>query len=120
MAASNIHSAADARQLAKRRLPWMIFDYIDGAAGSEVGADRGRLALDAVTLRPKILRDVSVRDTSVDLFGKRAAVPFGDCADGDVQSVWAGRGFDVGATGGETWHSAWGVDGGLDAHGEDP
>lgn len=73
----HIHSAADARRLAKRRLPWMIFDYIDGAAGSEVGADRGRSALDGVTLRPRVLRDVSERDTSVDLFGRRAAVPFG-------------------------------------------
>lgn len=75
--ASKIHSAADARRLARRRLPWMVFDYIDGAAGSEVGADRGRAALDAVTLKPKVLRDVSVRDTSVKLFGKTAAVPFG-------------------------------------------
>lgn len=75
--ASHIHSAADARRLAKRRLPWMVFDYIDGAAGSEVGADRARAALDAVTLQPKILRDVSVRDTSVSLFGKTTAMPFG-------------------------------------------
>ena len=29
----DIHCYADARQLAQRRLPWMIFDYIDGAAG---------------------------------------------------------------------------------------
>ncbi|MCO4824216.1 MAG: alpha-hydroxy-acid oxidizing protein, partial [Amylibacter sp.] len=75
--AKNIHSAADARRLAKRRLPWMIFDYIDGAAGSEAGADRARAALDGVTLAPKVLRDVSVRDTSVSLFGRKAAVPFG-------------------------------------------
>ncbi len=75
--APHIHSAADARRLAKRRLPWMVFDYIDGAAGSEVGADRARAALDAVTLQPKILRDVSVRDTSVSLFGKTTAMPFG-------------------------------------------
>ncbi len=74
---SNIHSSADARAIAKRRLPWMIFDYIDGAAGAEVGADRGRAALDAVTLAPKILRDVSARDTSTTLFGKTCAVPFG-------------------------------------------
>ena len=38
MGASAIHSAEDARRLARRRLPWMVFDYIDGAAGSEAGA----------------------------------------------------------------------------------
>ena len=36
-AAAHIHSASDARRLAKRQLPWMIFDYIDGAAGEETG-----------------------------------------------------------------------------------
>ncbi len=46
-AAAHIHSASDARRLAKRRLPWMIFDYIDGAAGEETGALRNRAALDA-------------------------------------------------------------------------
>ena len=29
-----IHSYADARRLARRHLPWMVFDYIDGAAGA--------------------------------------------------------------------------------------
>ncbi len=77
MAAQNIHNAADARRLAKRRLPWMVFDYIDGAAGGETGAARNRAALDAVTLEPRILRNVSDRALSVDLFGQRAGLPFG-------------------------------------------
>jgi len=76
-AAAHIHSAEDARRLAKRRLPWMIFDYIDGAAGSETGAHRNRAAMDAVTLKPRILRDVSDRDLSTKIFGKTANVPFG-------------------------------------------
>lgn len=76
-AAAHIHSAEDARRLAKRRLPWMIFDYIDGAAGREVGAARNRAALDAITLRPRILRDVSERSLAVTLFGADAQRPFG-------------------------------------------
>lgn len=77
MTVDNIHSAEDARRIAKRRLPWMVFDYIDGAAGRETGAARNRAALDAVTLRPRILRDVSNRDLSVPLFGTHAMRPFG-------------------------------------------
>ena len=77
MTAGKIHSAADARRLAKRRLPWMIFDYIDGAAGAETGALRNRAALDAITLNPRILRDVSQRDMSASIFGTTAARPFG-------------------------------------------
>lgn len=76
-AAAHIHSAEDARRLAKRRLPWMIFDYIDGSAGSETGAARNRAALDAVTLQPRILRDVSDRDLTTTLFGETTNVPFG-------------------------------------------
>ncbi len=77
MSASQIHSAADARRLAKRRLPWMIFDYIDGSAGNETGAMRNRSAMDELTLQPRILRDVSQRDMSVKLFGSIAERPFG-------------------------------------------
>lgn len=75
--AAHIHSVADARRLAKRRLPWMVFDYVDGAAGSETGARRNREALDAVCLTPRILRDVSERSLGVSLFSKSAKVPFG-------------------------------------------
>ncbi len=72
-----IHSSADARRLAKRRLPWMVFDYIDGAAGAETGAGRNSAAFDALTLRPRILRDVSARDLSSSVFSKPTKAPFG-------------------------------------------
>lgn len=72
-----IQNADDARRLAKRRLPWMVFSYIDGAAGTETGAARNRAALDAMTLRPRILRDVSERSLSKEVFGKVAQRPFG-------------------------------------------
>lgn len=72
-----IHSAQDARRIARRRLPWMVFDYIDGAAGLETGAARNRAALDAMTLRPRILRDVSTRSLGTTLFGAPAERPFG-------------------------------------------
>ncbi|OAN95156.1 alpha-hydroxy acid oxidase [Sulfitobacter geojensis] len=77
MSARAIHSAEDARRIAKRHLPWMVFDYIDGAAGRETGAARNRAALDAMTLRPRILKDVHHRSLSVDLFGASAERPFG-------------------------------------------
>ncbi len=77
MGASAIHCAADARRLARRRLPWMVFDYIDGAAGAETGALRNRAALDAMTLRPRILRNVSDRSLATTLFGAQVGRPFG-------------------------------------------
>ena len=76
-AAAHIHSCDDARRLAKRRLPWMVFDYIDGAAGTESGAARHRAALDQVTLPTRILRDVSNRDLTTKIFNTTAQRPFG-------------------------------------------
>ena len=76
-AAAHIHSAEDAWRLAKRRLPWMVFDYIDGAAGNETGAARNRAALDAMTLRPRVFCDVSERSLSTTIFGASAERPFG-------------------------------------------
>ncbi|MCK0142978.1 alpha-hydroxy acid oxidase [Aliiroseovarius sp. F20344] len=77
MGANAIHCAEDARRLARRRLPWMVFDYIDGSAGQETGAARNRAALDAVTLRPRILKDVSRRSLATEVFGSPAERPFG-------------------------------------------
>ncbi len=75
--ADAIHSAQDARRLARRRLPWMVFDDLDGSAGHETGAARNREALDKITLRPRILRDVSQRHLTCSLFGATAQRPFG-------------------------------------------
>lgn len=77
MSLGAIHSAEDARRLAKRRLPWMVFDYIDGAAGNETGALRQRRALDDITLQPRILQDVGIRSLASEIFGSLADRPFG-------------------------------------------
>ncbi len=75
--ASGIHSSADARRLAQKRLPWMVFDYIDGSAGQETGAARNRAAFDNLELRPRVLRNVSDRSLSVPLWNKPTKAPFG-------------------------------------------
>ena len=75
--ALKIHSSEDARRLARKRLPWMVFDYIDGAAGAETGAARNRAAFDNLELRPRVLRDVSDRSLASSLWGKSTKAPFG-------------------------------------------
>ncbi len=74
---TGIHSSADARRLARRRLPWMVFDYIDGAAGEGHGEALNRGALRDLRLQPRILVDVTKRDLGVRVFDHEAAVPFG-------------------------------------------
>ncbi|WP_343211632.1 alpha-hydroxy acid oxidase (plasmid) [Aliisedimentitalea scapharcae] len=74
---TGIHSCADARCLARKRLPWMVFDYIDGAAGTEYGAELNRRALQDIRMTPRVLRNVSTRDLSVTLFDRLSLSPFG-------------------------------------------
>ena len=70
-------STADYRALAKARLPHFLFEYVDGGSYDEVTLARNIADLRAVTLRQRVLRDVSAIDTSTDLFGKRWSLPVG-------------------------------------------
>jgi L-lactate dehydrogenase (cytochrome) len=65
----------DYRELARRRLPRFLFEYIDGGSYAEVTLRRNVSDLEAVALRQRVLRDVSVLDLSTELFGARQAMP---------------------------------------------
>ncbi len=73
---SRAASVADLRELARRRLPAGVFDYIDGAAEDELSMERNAAAFDQWEFVPRVLRDVSALDTSVELLGRRHPVPF--------------------------------------------
>ncbi|WP_299502585.1 alpha-hydroxy acid oxidase [uncultured Roseobacter sp.] len=77
MGASAIHSYSDARRLARRRLPWMVFDYIDGAAGEGIAEARNLAALREIELQPRVLVNVKDRDLTVPVFDHAGHVPFG-------------------------------------------
>jgi L-lactate dehydrogenase (cytochrome) len=65
----------DLREIARRRVPRAVFDYADGAAGSEIGLRRSREAFERVEFRPRVLRDVSTVDPATTLLGAPAALP---------------------------------------------
>lgn len=65
----------DYRAIARRRLPRFLFEYIDGGSYAEVTLRRNVSDLEAVALRQRVLRDVSVLDLSTELFGARQAMP---------------------------------------------
>jgi L-lactate dehydrogenase (cytochrome)/(S)-mandelate dehydrogenase len=83
-------STDDLRAAARRRMPRFAFDYFDGAAESEAAMTRNRAAFEASVLPPRVLRDVSVRDTSVELFGTRYAAPLGVAPTGLANLARAG------------------------------
>ena len=68
-------SIGDYRELARRRLPKFLFEYIDGGSYDEITLKRNREDLAAVALRQRVLRDVSDIDLSTRLFGQDLALP---------------------------------------------
>lgn len=65
----------DYRELARRRLPRQLFDYIDGGAYEEATMRANVADLERLMLRQIVMRDVSVRDPTVELFGERLSLP---------------------------------------------
>jgi L-lactate dehydrogenase (cytochrome) len=68
-------STLDYRELARRRLPHFLFEYIDGGSYAEVTLKRNVDDLAAIALRQRILRDVSSLDLSSELFGQKLKMP---------------------------------------------
>jgi L-lactate dehydrogenase (cytochrome) len=68
-------TALDYRELARRRLPRQLFDYVDGGAYEEATMRFNVADLERVLLRQVVMRDVSVRDPSVEVLGQKLAVP---------------------------------------------
>ncbi len=65
----------DYRELARRRLPRQLFDYIDGGAYEEATMRANVRDLERLLLRQIVLRDVSRREQSVEVAGQRLAMP---------------------------------------------
>lgn len=66
----------DLRELARRRLPRMVFDYIDGGADDEITLRANSARLSDYRLRWNALVDVSRVDTSTTLMGSPTKLPF--------------------------------------------
>jgi (S)-mandelate dehydrogenase len=67
----------DLHQMAKRRLPKVAFDFIEGGLEDERGLDRNTEAFHQHKLLPRYLVDVSKRDQSQTIFGQKFDSPFG-------------------------------------------
>jgi len=65
----------DYRELARRRLPRQLFDYVDGGAYEEATLKSNVADLESVLLRQVVMRDVSVRDPAVEVLGQKLALP---------------------------------------------
>ncbi len=69
-------TVADVRDVARRRVPRAVFDYVDGSAETEASYRRARAAYEGIEFQPRALQDVSALSTETTVLGVPAAVPF--------------------------------------------
>lgn len=74
---SRIFCTEDARRIARRRLPRVIFDFIEGAAGREVASLRNQSRFDEITLAPRVMENVGTRSLRTSFLGQDFDLPFG-------------------------------------------
>ena len=72
-----IYSSDQARLIAKKRIPRIIFDFIDGATGTESSPKRNFTAFERINLQPRVLKNVSIRNLNTSLLGENFSLPFG-------------------------------------------
>jgi L-lactate dehydrogenase (cytochrome)/(S)-mandelate dehydrogenase len=69
------YSVAALREMARRILPRMVFDMVDGAAGDEITMRNNERALAEIELAPKLLAGAPTRDQTRELFGVTLTSP---------------------------------------------
>lgn len=65
----------DYRILAQRRLPKIVFDFVEGGAEDETGLAHNRAVFDQVRFKPRRFVDISRRSLATRLFGRDHAAP---------------------------------------------
>ena len=81
----------DLRKLAKKRLPKVIYDFIEGGVDDEGGLVRNEDAFARRPLMPRYLVDVTAIDQTTQLFGRTYSSPFGIAPTGGISNYrWGG------------------------------
>jgi (S)-mandelate dehydrogenase len=82
------YDIADLREMAKRRLPKGIFEFMDRGNGDEVAVANNRAAFERVKLNPRMLVDTSRRTQEITLFGRKQAMPIAIAPTGSAGLTW--------------------------------
>jgi isopentenyl diphosphate isomerase/L-lactate dehydrogenase-like FMN-dependent dehydrogenase len=79
---------SDLRALARKRLPRGLFEFVDRGTEDEVALANNRAALDRIRLWPRVLLDVSRRQSGTTLFGRELPVPIIIAPTGMADLMW--------------------------------
>lgn len=78
----------DYRRLAQRRLPKIVFDFLEGGAEDERGLAHNRAIFDQIRFKPKRLVNVSHRSLATEIFGTTFAAPLAIAPTGFNALMW--------------------------------
>jgi L-lactate dehydrogenase (cytochrome) len=84
-------SVSDFRELARRRLPRIFFEYIDGGSYAEVTLARNVADMEAIALRQRVMVDMTKLDMTVQTLGQTLSMPMGLAPVG-MSGMYARRG----------------------------
>ena len=87
----------DLRVLARKRVPKLVYDFIEGGVDDEEGLWRNEDAFQRRSLVPRYMVDVSTVDQSVELFGRRWSSPYGIAPTGGIGNYRRGGDHHAGA-----------------------
>jgi isopentenyl diphosphate isomerase/L-lactate dehydrogenase-like FMN-dependent dehydrogenase len=82
------YDIADLRELARRRLPKGVFEFMDRGNGDEVALANNREAFERIKLVPHALVDTSRRSQEITLFGNRHKMPIAIAPTGSAGLNW--------------------------------
>jgi len=82
------YDVADLRELARRRLPKGVFEFLDRGNGEEAALVENRAAFERYKFIPHQLVDTSRRSLEVTLFGKRHKMPIAIAPTGSAGLAW--------------------------------
>jgi isopentenyl diphosphate isomerase/L-lactate dehydrogenase-like FMN-dependent dehydrogenase len=84
----HVYSIADFREIAKRKLPKGLFEFIDRGNDDEIAMQENIAALARIKLVSRVLTDVSKRNLSIKLLGKQQALPIAIGPTGSAGLTW--------------------------------
>ena len=82
------YNIADLREMARRRLPKGMFEFVDRGTEDEVALANNRAAFERIKFRPRTLVDVSGRNQEITLFGRKSPLPFAIGPTGTAGLLW--------------------------------
>ena len=78
----------DLRDMAQRRIPKGLFEFVDRGTEDEVALRNNRAAFERIKLQTRTLIDVSGRSQAVTLFGKEHRMPIAIAPTGSAGLMW--------------------------------